>query len=150
MPKISCDVHLTVTLRPVMYRLSSTEQLSRSIGPLLDLLRDLNCIKKTIVFELTKSHNVHYHIICNFDIHGVRNIYNKIYNKFRCSKIFGYVLTDQIKDYNSFVSYILKDVEETYNILGIYPVQIDDYELLCKFKFFKDIAEKKIIKSESV
>lgn len=139
MPIISCDVHLTVTLKPLLYRFNTEEQIDKSVSELINVLNDLKCIKKTIVFELTKSHNIHYHIIAQFELTGVRNIYNKIYNKFRCSKIFGYVMTDQIKDYNLFIEYILKDVKNTYTILGRFPIIRDDYNILDKFEFFDNL-----------
>jgi hypothetical protein len=141
MPILSCDVHLTVTLKPLLYRFNTEEQIDKSVVDLIRILNDLKCIKKTIVFELTKSHNIHYHIIAKFELTGVRNIYNKIYNSFRKSKIFGYVLTDQIKDYDNFTTYILKDVKNTFNILGRFPIIRDDYNLMNKFEFFEHLHD---------
>lgn len=87
--------------------------------------------KITMIAELHKSTDVHYHGILSCDLPISRQtIPYKFMNIWRNSKLIGTRNEcEQINDYDKVASYITQDIPETSKLLGVNPVVIDQYRL---------------------
>lgn len=117
------DYFFTVTLQPRMYKEDIDKQFDKTKNELLVLLKILSD-KITLVTELTKAFNVHYHGI--IQLNGSKR---KFVNMFRGDKQFGFVNLSPIKSEQKVFEYISKDVRFTYDELERRPILRDDYKV---------------------
>jgi len=132
------DFAITVTLNRHQKRLEPQKQFEVSAHLLSSMLsspanRRTMALRATIVTELTVNSDIHYHVIikCQYD-KSVRSYKIYLENLFRNSKIFGFVCVKPVEHYDKWVEYIKKDVQKTFDLLGICPVVKDDYEIFPK------------------
>jgi hypothetical protein len=121
----SCDFTGTITLHPRMYRFRPEEQHEKASLIIDEVFKDTfySC-----VMELTKSMNIHYHIMFKFN----RQFYSimDFYNAFRKRNgTTGFVKFEQLEDFNLWTDYMYKDITKTYTALDkkINPMIRDDY-----------------------
>lgn len=125
------DYHLTVTLKPYLYAKTPYKQLVKSAVLLHKMLL---AYKATIIAELTKDYNIHYHclistLVDRFD-YKKRPFDYYVHDIFRRHRdTFGYIKCDQIKNYSEYVKYMMKDIDKTKEILEVTPIIRDDYFL---------------------
>lgn len=116
------DYFFTVTLRPIMYKHTADEQFDKAHGELMIMLRLLS-EKFTLVTELTKSLNVHWH--------GIIQLGDKkspFVNMFRGDNKFGFVQLAPITHSKEKVyEYLRKDLANTVKDLNRRPILSDDY-----------------------
>lgn len=103
---------LTVSLKPMMYKFSAQEQFKMTKELMLEIFKKHQA---SVVCELTKEHNVHYHCIIDF-----KSIIDKdrFLNRFRGYKQFGRKSCDQVRFENSYKEYMAKSIEELRPLLG--------------------------------
>lgn len=101
---------LTITLRPMLYKHVAYEQYRRSYVEVFDLFKRHGC-EITLVTELTKQYNVHYHgivqvpmILCSKQP-GAKTIFDML----RQLKYIGHTVVDPITDEEGWNRYICKD-----------------------------------------
>lgn len=119
---------LTITLKPLMYRMSAKEQFNLTSTVLLEIMKPYKC---SIVAELTQEHNVHYH--CLVELADIKEK-EKLMNRFRPhNKMFGKKTCTQVQFEESYRKYMVKTVEEIRPILG--DVVLRDYFSVAKTIF---------------
>lgn len=121
---------ITVTLRPQQYSNPAEEQYDMTYHVLPPFLSQFG-IQSTIVAELTKQFNIHYHGIVTCQVQpSIPSLEKWITDKFRKHKIFGYVYVKVIDNEPVWEDYIIKDYESTKKLLyGRSPVIVDDFML---------------------
>lgn len=118
----------TITLKPVMYHHDVDKQHDETINEILLNLTML-CNKScdyTIVCELTKAFNIHYHGIIDL----TNSTKRKFINIFRNSSKTGFVNISLINDLSKTVEYIAKSIPQTHIDVGRRPIIKDDLNLL--------------------
>lgn len=119
------EYSFTVTLKPVMYRVKAEKQYDITCDELEQRLKSLN-EKYTLVMELSKGYNVHYH--------GIIGLKKAVlfYDEFRDSKIFGHVyvkLIPTFEDMSNWKEYLRKDTKDNCEITNRRPIIKDDYNV---------------------
>lgn len=132
--KWSCKFFFTVTLRPNLYKDIAEEQYDLTAERLLNHIKEDYpcCVKTTIVAELTKNMNIHYHGIIMFDLNEVRfkNLSKYFIDSFRDNKKFGFVNISQIEDEKKVLDYVSKSIQDTALSIGKKVILIDEFEYL--------------------
>lgn len=127
---------LTLTLRPLLYTRTPLEQFN-TVTPLLRVA--LHGYKYSMVAELTKEFNIHYHGI--IDIHGPIQK-NALLNKLRpLNRFLGRKRCEAVRFEESYENYIKADLKETQQIVTD-PVVKDDYKLFQKDIFSAEHRQK--------
>lgn len=106
----SCKFAITITLKPMLFKNTATEQYDETYLPLHRLLKAL-CFEHTVVAELTKAFNVHYHGVVVMPDWG--NCRKRFVDAFRKSRSFGYVCIKMIDDEQGWYDYIRKGIKGT-------------------------------------
>jgi len=115
---------LTITLKPCMYSRNCQEQY-RIVTPHLEKI--LDGFKCSMIAELTKENNIHYHGMAFFKDHFERDRY---INRFRVnSRMFGKKDQDAVANEPEWVTYINKDLGVTWELLGKSPIVRDDFKV---------------------
>jgi len=121
---------ITLTLKPKLYNHTIEEQYDLA----KPIITNLHYGQMTVVAELTKSFNVHFHIILKRD-KSLRCIGPKgrpvsfersLYDRFRNSDIIGYVNIKKCTDKSGWISYISKDIQTTKADMARRVVVIDE------------------------
>lgn len=113
------DYAITFTIKPHWYKLQPEEQVELAMKEINEVFHEY---KKTIVIEITKCFNIHFHGI----------MYSKtrreFYDKLRKNKIIGFIKIKQIESWEDWCQYIMKNTPITYKDLNcIHPVPVNDY-----------------------
>lgn len=116
----------TVTLRPIMFKTVAEVQFDNSYNDVCDIL-DKYKIKYTLVAELTKSFNIHYHGVCSFPINLSNNVMKWFHDKFRNLKKLGFVNIKVMED-RGWIEYIFKNLKETKEGINRRPIIKDMFE----------------------
>lgn len=118
------DYSFTVTLKPAMYKMDIDAQYDATCNELHLALRQIST-KFTMLAELTKNMNIHYHGVIRMG-KSKRNFVNL----FRNHKKFGFinirVITNGLEGWSA---YLKKDLENTYFETNRRPIIIDNYEI---------------------
>lgn len=120
---------ITVTLTPSLYRFVASDQYDKTSEPVLAWLATHVSVK-LMVAEVTKSSNVHYHIICDAKTSESELRY-KLNNAKRCHKIIGFIKVEQVLNEQSCIDYCLKDTSLTSYLL-VRPAiieKVNDFEI---------------------
>lgn len=113
----------TVTLKPVLFRVPAESQYDKTTESLCDMLRDVSHTY-TLVAELTKNMNIHYHGVIIFHM-GPKNLIKKFVDAFRAHAKFGFVCIKVITDEPGWIDYISKELKNTYESIGRRPIVYD-------------------------
>lgn len=130
--EITQDYAFTITLKPPLYRFNLREQIEKTKDKLLKMTNYV--AKLTLVAEVTKNLNVHYHGIVAFEkedqYHGCSEQYCAAFKDvFRKSKDFGFICIKPIDNFPKWVAYILKDRKRTFALTRTHPLLCDGHEL---------------------
>lgn len=131
----------TVTLSPKNYRNNAEVQYDDTWSHVLHKLRNI-CNNVSLVAELTKASNIHYHGLCNFTLTG-KNLIKQFNDHFRCrcknrnvcKCITGFVNIKVCDNQPGWVEYMCKDVEETRQSISRPPVIFDQIKVLPRGMF---------------
>lgn len=134
--KHSADYSFTITLKPRIFRLNAEDQYDECYKHVLLRLKQITT-KCTLVAELTKNCNIHFHGICAFQRYATYNYIKRFHdhfrcrckNKFTCKCMIGFVNIKLTMNYPGWVDYISKSLKETYDSLSRRPIIIDDYNI---------------------
>lgn len=123
--KYTSEYALTVTTSRRCHNLTTEEQYKESKKELIDIL-ELNKIQHSLIFELTKNNDVHYHGIIKVPVNDkIRDIKIFVCNLFRKRKFLGYICLKEITEYNIWFDYMKKELKITNERTGIYPIVSD-------------------------
>jgi len=123
----TCNFAFTITLKPYMYQYPPEVQLARTSG---DIKRMFYNCRMTMIAELTKQCNIHYHGILAFPI-KVKNPTLYFFNRLRgLPKALGKSECSQLIDEDKWVTYLNKDIKENIKQDVFYPTIIDDYGII--------------------
>jgi len=113
------DYAITFTLRPMMYRMTAVQQFSYMTTDMLNLAKRY---KMTLIAELTKEHNIHYHGIVELQNH---KHLDQLLNEIRPILRIGRKEIEPVKDKDKWITYIYKEVKITAEILNESPIIYD-------------------------
>lgn len=125
----------TVTLKPSQFNKNAEDQYDDCIKDIESKLTSV-CAHVTVVAELTKNCNIHFHGIADFDLNHP-NLIKKFHdhfrcrclNKYKCKCKFGFVNIKQMDNENGWVEYIRKDLKTTYEAIARRPIIKDDFNI---------------------
>lgn len=119
----------TVTLKPNMYRHAAEKQYEDTYKSLFKNLEMLG--KVTIVAEITKNYNIHYHGIIRFAMCFTKhtNLMKAFVDSFRTTKSYGFVNIKQIIDEPGWIDYISKSLPDTMESIKWRPIVIDQLDI---------------------
>lgn len=124
---------LTITLKPKLYSFGVEQQYDLA----KPIVTNLNIGKMTCVAELTKSYNVHFHMLLERDT-TLQCIGSKgrpisfehfIANKFRNSDTIGFFQLKKIDNKQGWIDYMSKDIQKTKEDMGRRVVVIDEFDI---------------------
>lgn len=103
----------TITLQPKLYRYKPEEQYDKTYMHIAKVLKALNS-RVTLVAELTRSANIHYHGVIQFiNFKPKSNLTVSFHNAFRGDKYAGFIKIIPIDNESKWIEYISKDVTDT-------------------------------------
>lgn len=131
-PTFSQHYACTITLQPKTRKLSAEDQYEKYAHEvvLYDLQKIFPRCKLTLVAELTKSYDLHFHGIIQFDRRYIRKnqcIERMFRDRLRLHPIIGFVMLKVITDHNIWLDYITKSQDDFKQDLLLNPVIVDDY-----------------------
>lgn len=132
---ISCLYSGTITLRPKMYIHEPHKQYDLVIPHLIKILNTL-CNYYTLVSELTKTYNIHMHIMCNFNLDNHKYPLKDWHNAFRNDTFIGFTKIEQTMNNQLWQDYLRKDMTHTLNCSGRRPVIRDDFDVFTSDEHF--------------
>lgn len=112
---------LTITLKPLMYSMSASEQHRVAKKLLWELMEPY--VDISMICELTSMNNCHYHGIIELKDALDRD---KLINRIRKYKQLGKFTCNQVQYEKSYIEYMNKDKEKTSQIVGD-PIVRDSY-----------------------
>jgi len=119
---------LTITLKPKMYLYESEIQYDRTY---MYIVNRLNCAigngKLTMIAELTKNSNIHYHSVITHSIKDGRYIGKIINDIFRRDEFVGFVNIKPLDNENGWIDYISKSFDQFYIDNDRRPIIIDQF-----------------------
>lgn len=122
------DYSLTITLRPKCYTQEPEKQYDNTYEYVSRKIRSLTQTY-TLIAEVTKAYNVHYHSILRISPNQYKDNLKQIYACFRNDNLIGYIKCDQTINYNKWVEYLQKDIIHTMNALNRRPIIYDQYDI---------------------
>lgn len=137
---------ITITLLPKMYKKPLEEQYDESISEIEKLSLD-ESFTISLIAEITKQHNVHYHGKIQTNTKGRdRSFLSHIYNIFRNRTTTGFISVKEINDDIAWESYCVKNIEETHKHMDRPVVATDGLRYFVKY----DVRNiEKFVESES-
>lgn len=132
----SCDLAFTITLKPVEYRKTYEDQYSGTAYLLTSIFNAGGC-KYTMVAELTKQYNIHYHGIMKIPKDRAKDPIKWFFDRLRLLQFTGRCECEQVKNYDKWTTYIIKDIQRDIDIRTVIK---DDYNI-CKLSLLKSEGE---------
>lgn len=131
----SFNYAFTITLKPVSFKLEPEQQYDKTYLHVRSQLISLG-FKVTLVAELTKNMNVHYHGVINFKLGDDCKIkvIKEFHKQFRNDLIIGFVNIRQIDDDQKWNEYIKKSLHDTNKAIGRRPIISDDFKIFSDFQ----------------
>lgn len=118
----------TVTLKPVMYRWSARVQYTKTHRQLMECVKNLGQV--TLVAELTKNGNIHYHGVIQFNMRtGYKGLITQLFHdrmRTLCN-VFGHHNITPITDEEGWISYLKKGQESFLTTVEMAPVITDEF-----------------------
>lgn len=125
----------TLTLKPKLFTKIAEEQYDISYyHAYLSLLKLTS--KVTLVAELTKNANIHYHGVIQFPINKYRNINKMFKDTYRNDKLIGFVDIKVMVDEPGWKEYLNKDIEGFKQTMLRPPVIVDTHDFFPKNTFY--------------
>lgn len=137
----SMSFAITLTLNPKLFHHDCVTQHNLFMQELCKLC-EACAWRVSLVLELTKSFNCHYHgfIQIPIDKKSKKSIQHRITDILRTNKIIGYTYIKDIDNDQIWLEYTTKEITTTFKETGIYPVCKDDidlYEISSTFDIFQ-------------
>lgn len=133
----SVEYAFTVTLLPKIYTHPAEKQYDLTYIEIMRILEGQSQAY-TLIAELTKGANIHYHgIIKYLDFKAKTNLTKQFIDAFRNSKLFGHINIKQVTDLKGWVDYLQKDIDSTRESINRPPI-LNDYfnEITSKYADF--------------
>lgn len=125
--KYSYDIALTVTLKSKHRSIDAEAQFALTRRGILEKLR--NC-KSTVIAELTRNFDIHYHAILSIPLDKTNGKHPLRYIKDIFRSEYGLTCVKQVDNYEGWIDYLKEDIDETSRV--IYPILKDDYDIFEK------------------
>lgn len=121
---MSVTYAITITIRPARYKDDLDTQYCKAKQELLSC-----CYPLSLVCELTKSYNLHFHGVIQAIIPNKGTAKQSIHNYFRKCKYLGFIYLKEITDTDIWYKYCFKNYDSTLSDLYFAPpVIIDEVE----------------------
>lgn len=127
----TADHFVTFTLQPKLRRLSAWEQFDCTSQHINKKLRQCYTnVKLTLIAELHRSFDIHYHGIFSCDLPLTRkSLAHTMRQLFRTDPMIGRLDCQQMVNHQQTVDYIIKNCCCTAKEIARHPVVVDDYKL---------------------
>lgn len=134
----SVDYSFTLTLKPKrLFQQEPEKQYDNTMYHVVNMLNSLNA-KYTLIIELTKSFNIHYHGIISFLLQDNEfDCMKSFYSLFRKDEKIGYIYLKQITDFPGWIEYLRKDLYKTFMCVGRRIIIQDNYNVFTKEEIAK-------------
>lgn len=107
---------VTITLLPKMYKQDAEHQYDATVDPIQKILSLFFCEDYSLVAELTRNSNIHYHAIGRrkecFD-----SLRKKLNDKFRNDPLFGFINIKLVENEPQVLDYMKKSLKETADLI---------------------------------
>jgi len=138
MAKPSREYAFTITLLPRLYKMDADAQYDLTHLPVAKMLLAFGPITQlglTLIAELTKQFNIHYHgvfrVNTQYDVlYPDKRLRKQFVDHFRKHALFGFVNISLVKDLTVWTDYIKKEIPDTKLLIGRCPVVFDSHKLL--------------------
>lgn len=137
----SVDYAFTITLGKSMYKLEPSVQYDYVVEDIVTRLSSISS-KVTLVAELTKASNIHFHGIIKFK-DSLKPFRLQFNNLFRNHKYIGYVHLVQITEWSAWTEYIQKELIETKDSLNRPPILLDGHDVFLEYR--RDITKSNFL-----
>lgn len=127
--KVSQQYAFTITLSPKLFKHDATKQYDITHLELAQKLMNI-AEEVTLIAELTKRYNIHYHGIITFDCQKSRNLTKYFHDQFRSELHYGFVDIKPITEYSIWLDYIKKELKETQDSISRRPLVCDQFNAL--------------------
>lgn len=124
----SCLYSGTLTLRPKLYVHEPHKQYDLVTDHITKILNTL-CFDYSLVSELTKTYNIHFHILSTFDLKSHKYPLRDWHNAFRNDPYVGFTKIEQTLNDKVWIDYMKKDLIHSYNCSGRRPILKDDLNI---------------------
>lgn len=131
MPEIA-QYALTCTIQPFVRQLLAKEQYTLLHEYVVRELKKF-CDQLTLVVELTKSYDLHFHGVITFPI-GIWNPGLYLRDALRKDPLIGFITLPLITDPLGWLTYISKSLLEVKTSIGEPPVLIDDHDWFLPYR----------------
>lgn len=123
------DYFFTITLRPKCYKHEPELQYDLTFSEVKNKLSSLSQAF-TLIAEVTKAYNIHYHGLIKFIYKDPKKDYMKEFCKtFRNHETIGFVKIDQVRDISNTIIYMSKEFDKTSNAIHRRPIINDFFNL---------------------
>lgn len=123
---MSMDFAITITLKPSQYRDTWEKQRHNTAGALLKIFKDS---KMTLICELTKTDNIHYHGIWSCPMHLCNDAKKYFFDRLRLFSRIGKCECLPVNNWYNWCIYLNKDIA-LHRQRGLNPIVKDDYEII--------------------
>lgn len=122
---------ITLTLHPKVRKMNAEEQYEEYAHQCVSELKRLfsNC-KLTLICEMTKTFDIHFHGVISFDMATLRsnqNVPKMFRDSFRNHKYIGFVLLKVIDNQSVWNEYIMKSLKDFEKDTGKFPLLINEF-----------------------
>lgn len=114
---------ITLTLKPKLYVATPENQVDYS--DLFIRFMEAKGAKLTLVAELTKQYNIHYHGYIELPKKLSKNPIKYIYDVLRKMEYYGFTCIKPCTDYEGWYQYMIKDYYHTKDNININPILLD-------------------------
>lgn len=122
---MSIDFAITITLKPSQYRDTWEKQRHNTAGALVKIFKDC---KMTLIVELTKSDNIHYHGVWSCPIALCNDPKKYFFDRLRPFSRIGKSECAQVINWDTWTNYLRKDID-LHRSRGLSPIVQDDYDI---------------------
>jgi len=127
---VSVKYAFTVTLLPKIYRYPAEKQYDLTYLHIMRILDGLSHAY-TLIGELTRQSNLHYHgVIQYYNIKARDNLIKKWNDAFRGSQYVGHTMIKQMDNEKGWVDYIAKELPTTKEALNRPPILNDHFNYI--------------------
>lgn len=133
---------VTLTFRPPVFRYKAEDQHDRHHVDVCDVLRGLG--RFSLVAELTKSSNVHFHALLECDGSEVA-VRKRVNDAVRRHPVIGFCCTKLCTDEPGWADYMSKEVSDYHEVMKRHPIIADGLDIFSRVdkKFTKHLQALK-------
>lgn len=116
---------VTMTVSPKLFKNKAEHQYDDTVYVIIEYLRKIDHMGYTLVAEITKNANIHYHMMIDVKDMSLMKFTKLFKDLLRSENKLGFSCVKLVDNEKGWTEYMLKDYNETYKLIGR-PVIIND------------------------